>query len=285
MSDQVSDYMSTTKGGPGTRSKRGGHGLLAQIQADVLDESKPLAGTLRKCIALGGQAGSADLREWAARELKGYDGPDELPAYRVVYAPIKIDAVTANAIIKGQTISPNNLPDFVAKEISERLELRQAVGELEALAARYETTNGSIQLSLPMGSDIAQYMNHVNDNPWQHIQAVYWAVNPVVVRGVIDKVRTVLAELVAELRAGMADDEEIPSADLASQAMSIAVHGRKARVTVTNAQASAGSSASIDTTQPAETQGFWTKWRRIGAFIVGIATIVGGIAAVLALMH
>jgi hypothetical protein len=48
---------------------------------------------LRKCIVLGGQAGSASLRDWAAREAKGYDGSDELPTWRVVYAQITVDAV------------------------------------------------------------------------------------------------------------------------------------------------------------------------------------------------
>src|SRR5260370_11684380 len=131
------------------------------------------AGSWRNCIALGGQAGSADLRAWAGRELKGYDGPDELPAHRVVPAPMRIDAVTTRAVIKGQPISPRSLPDFVAEKFDERLELRQTIGELEALAARYETLGSSIQLSLPMGADIAQYMNYVIGDPSQQIHAIY----------------------------------------------------------------------------------------------------------------
>lgn len=225
-------------------------GLLAEIQADVLDESKALPGILRKCIALGGESGSAELREWAVRELKGYGDPGELPSYRVIYAGIRVDAVTASAVIKGQSISSRDLPDFVAEKFDERLELRQALGELEALAARYESINGSIQLSLPMGTDIAKYMNYAIGNRFQSIQAIYWAVEPAVVRGVIDKVRTVLTELVAELRAGLPEGEEIPSADLANQAINIAVYGDKARVTVTSAQASGGSDASVGAREP-----------------------------------
>jgi hypothetical protein len=154
----------------------------------VLDESKPLAGILRKCIVLGGEIGSASLRDWASRESKGYDSP-ELPEYRVVHAQIEIDAVTVNAVIKGQPISSRSLPDFVAEHISERLELRSGIGELEALAASHEATSDSIKLSLPDGAMIAAFMNRENGNPYQQIQAVYWAMPPAVVRGVIDRVR------------------------------------------------------------------------------------------------
>jgi hypothetical protein len=88
---------------------------------------------------------------------------------------------------------------------------------------------------------------------------------------------------VAESRAGI-DDSEVPPVDQANQSINIAVAGNKARVTTTSAQASAGSNASIGTAQPAERL-FWTRSRRIGAFVVGAATIAGAIAAVLALMH
>jgi hypothetical protein len=47
-------------------------GLLSQIEEGALDSRVPLVDVLRKCVALGGQAGSAELRDWARRELDGY---------------------------------------------------------------------------------------------------------------------------------------------------------------------------------------------------------------------
>jgi hypothetical protein len=38
-------------------------GLLREIERDLLD-GKPLADLLRKCVVLGGRAGSPKLREW-----------------------------------------------------------------------------------------------------------------------------------------------------------------------------------------------------------------------------
>lgn len=70
----------TTGESPVTRADKG---LLAQDEDGALDSSTSLADTLRKCIALGGQAGSEELRDWARRELDGYKVEDELPEYRV----------------------------------------------------------------------------------------------------------------------------------------------------------------------------------------------------------
>ena len=54
--------------------KRGG--LLAQIEADVVDDTVPLSSLLQKCIVLGGQAGSEKMRDWARQELNGYAGAE-----------------------------------------------------------------------------------------------------------------------------------------------------------------------------------------------------------------
>lgn len=86
--------------------------LLAEIERDVLD-GRPLADLLRKCIMLGGRSGSQDLRYWAGKELRGYQGDTDLPPYRSVSAPILIDAVTGNSWVKGQSVPESGLPDFV----------------------------------------------------------------------------------------------------------------------------------------------------------------------------
>src|SRR5277367_3488176 len=64
-------------------ARRDSH-LLAEVERDVLDESRPVATALRKCLALGGQAKSAELREWASRELHGYPDEAPLPEYRKI---------------------------------------------------------------------------------------------------------------------------------------------------------------------------------------------------------
>jgi hypothetical protein len=65
-------------------------GLLAQIEAGVLDDSVPLSSLLQKCIVLGGKAGSEKMRDWARQELNGYQDFHSIPDYRRLSAQVKL---------------------------------------------------------------------------------------------------------------------------------------------------------------------------------------------------
>lgn len=254
---------------------------MAEIEQAALSDD-PLANTLRKCIVLGGRAGSTDLRDWATRELRGYGGDDELPAYRKVAAPIKIDGATIQAKISGQQIGPRSLPDFAQEHIAEQVELRDGVGPVEMLAADAEKRgDSSIRLSLPMGADLARYMNSQSGDQTQQIVSIYWDVSIATIRGVVDQVRTTVAELVGELRAGMGGQDQVPSAEITDQAVNVAVYGHKARVTVTAAQSGTqGASTAGDQRDALHDEPFWNRSRKAGAVIVGVATVVAAIVAV-----
>lgn len=123
--------------------------LLEQIEQDVLT-SQPLADTLRKCVVRGGKAGSIELREWATRELRGYESKDEAPGYRTVGARILADTVNCNVIVRRQQIGTTFLPDFVREEISEQFTLLQGIGELEAMASWADSSKSAVvDISLP----------------------------------------------------------------------------------------------------------------------------------------
>lgn len=249
--------------------------LLEQIEHDVLT-SQPLADTLRKCVVLGGKAGSIELRDWATCELRGYDSKSDAPDYRTVDAPILADAVTGNAIVKRQMIGVSSLPDFVQEEISHQFTLLQGIGALEAMAASADNSeNGAVNLSLPMASEIGSLMDQASGNPYQQITALYWSISGVVLHGVVDQVRTTLTELVAEMRAGTPSSAALPTAGVANQAVNVAVHGKRARVTVQSAQASEGSSANFKADDDDGNSPFWTTSRRIAALFAGLASIAG----------
>jgi hypothetical protein len=106
------------------------------------------------------------------------------------------------------------------------------------------------------------------------------------VEGVIDQIRTALTQLVAELRAIVGAVEEVPSAEAASQAVGLVVTGKRARVQVTTAQATGSQTTATALNesqigQRSSETGFWTRWRKVGAFVVGLATVVGAVAAIL----
>jgi hypothetical protein len=256
--------------------------LVAQIERDALDDGVPVATALRKCVALGGKSGSEELRDWATRELQGYHGEDILPEYRVIAAPLMVDAVVGRTQVTHQQIPPSGLPDFAQEHISERLELRDGVGSLEAFARQPQ-----IKISPPRAADLARLMN-AKTGSYQHIISIYWSVAPPVMRGVVDQIRTALTQLVAELRANMNETDEIPSAEAASQAVNVVVTGKRSQVKVTTAQASGSDAVSVAHADEAETEGppesgFWSRSRKLGAFLVGLATIAGAVVAIVQL--
>jgi hypothetical protein len=226
------------------------------------------------CLALGGRAGSTELRSWAQQELQGYAGDASLPDYRRVPTPLRIDGVQGNqiiggAIIRGQRISPRDLPDPMADHLDEEVELRQTIGEIEQLADA--GSEGSVRLSPPMGADIVRLMNHERADPLAVITELYWDVSRTALRGVVDQVRTALVALVAEIRAGLPDDAQVPSSALADRAVHVVVHGDKNRVVTTAANAGGGATASASALD--EDSG--SPFKRAAWWIVGVATVAG----------
>lgn len=153
-------------------------------------------------VILGGKAGSTALREWATKELKGYGPEDGLPEYRVVGAPICVDAFVANGVIKGQRMSIHELPQFAQESLKESVELTFPVGEIEAIIRKAEKSDdATVRLSPPGAADLVLLWNHESTVPFEHVQSVDWSVPVTTLHGVVDQVRTVLTELVAEMRA------------------------------------------------------------------------------------
>ena len=249
--------------------------LLDVIQRDALDgDVLRLAGTLRKLVALGGQAGSGELRDWASQELRGYEGSgSNLPAYRKPGAVLQINGFSGPHQITGQQISPRMLPDGVRGHLGEEVPLGQSIGEIEALLDRAREEDGYVKLTVPGSQDVAALMNHENKGPFQHISAVYWSLGAPALSGVLDRVRTTLVEPVAEMKAGMPSDSSTPAGDLADQAVNVVVHGRGARINVTAARASEDAHQEISGTDADSASG--GRWGRVAV----AATVIGVLIA------
>ena len=254
--------------------------MIDEVERDALDRGVPISSALRKLVALGGQAGSKELREWAGLELRGYHGSDvPLPEYRKVAAPILLDGVTFNGIITGQPISSRDLPDPVNEHIDESVPLDGGVAEIEAMIDSARNGDGAVKLGLPMGQDVVRLMNYdiQQRGHRDQVMRVYWSVSHIALEGVIDQIRTRLVELVAEMRAEMPDEADVPSAEVATNAVNI-VLGKKARATITTAQALGdGNSATATATPVADERSAWVK---VGGLIVGLAGVVAAVTGV-----
>jgi hypothetical protein len=164
--------------------------------------------------------------------------------------------------------------------------ITQGIGEVEAMIRQADSDDGFLRAGVPGSAELARLMSAEAERG-RSVSRIYRVVAAANLRSVVDGVRTALAELAGELRAGMAEGQQLPSADLASEAVQVAVHGRGHRITINNAAAAAGGSAIISAGESSQSEegGFWTTSRRIGAVIVGLATIAGTVAAILALTH
>ncbi|MFT4265286.1 MAG: hypothetical protein QM572_18035 [Nocardioides sp.] len=260
-------------------------GLLAQIEKGALDESIPLASTLRKCVVLGGHAGSSELRDWARHELDGYgDDVSEMPDYRVIAAPILANGMNVAYQFRRHQLSVWDLPDFAQEAYRDGIKMPMGVGELEKLAGNSKP----IDMQAPGMPDVVHYMNNFGEYN-ASFESIYFSVAPTAVHGILDKIRTNLVAMVAELRAVGVGSEDIPTSLAADQAVNVIIKkAKRSPITINNAVASGpGAVASADQQNTAAGQEDESPWwvhaaRGSWVFLVGLAGIIGAYAAVAA---
>ncbi len=197
-------------------------GLLAQIEADVFDDTVPLASLLQRCVVLGGRTGSEKMRDWARRELDGYGGPaDTVPEYRHVHA-ILMAVITNNAGYNGITqriqedVFPHQIRDVLRETVGdiEDVTLPYGIGMVEGLVSQGTDMH---RLSPPWSSVMADTLNRYNMAPNSRVAQVYWSVPNASIRDVLLRVRTALADRVAELITRTPQDWEVPDMQAAAR--------------------------------------------------------------------
>jgi hypothetical protein len=206
--------------------KRGG--LLAQIEAGVVDPRVPLSVLLPKCILLGGQAGSEKMRDWARREVNGYGGTDDVPDYRRVPAAL-MAVITNRAGYNGRAVRFDDsvFPAQIREIIREKVDLEEAIlshgiGQLEAMASAGTQDH---QLLPPWAGFIRDTLNERGMVPNGRVADVYLSVPDVAVQGVLVRIRAALTDLVADLIALTPQDQQVPNGAAADQAIRLVVNG------------------------------------------------------------
>mgnify|MGYP001506400562 CR=1 FL=1 len=171
------------------------HAVLTALRDRVIDDTQPLPGLLRTCLMLGAETGSQSLREWARYELNGYTADAELPPYRRIYAGMRISYVSGYNVVSGQAYAWYNLPSKAREIVPEQLELRGPLAELEQMAAQDSASFGTGPLSVAL-----QIIN--KDLPFgQQVHQLAYSVPGATLIGIVDRIRTTLVELVADLMA------------------------------------------------------------------------------------
>lgn len=239
--------------------------LLDQIESLALDGDVVKA--LRVCISLGGRASSAELREWASHELRGYGSGVELPEYRRIRAHLCIDGLTGSAKFTGQSISTFDLPEFAREFITEDVEIRHSIPALRDMVVSAERQDSSIRLGPPGATDVVSYMNN-SQKYVAYINSLYWSIAPTTIKEITERVCTDVVALVSEMRAGMMGGQEVPSPDVASQAFGVVVRGDNNRLTVRNVSQVSKWNTTGDGSP---------SWIKISGWIAGIVSTIGGL--------
>lgn len=170
--------------------------LLASLRHYILDENEPLAGLLRKCLLLGAETGSDSLRQWARRELNGYDEGDELPAYRKLPTPpLSADTVSGRTWVSNMKYSVLQLPTEARDAIGDEFPLRLPVEELEQIATTKSPsfTNGLLSY--------AEQLWNEQLGPFERVVNLRFTFSGSIFVGVLGQIRTQLIEMMADLTA------------------------------------------------------------------------------------
>jgi len=239
--------------------------ILDRIEATALNGDVIRA--LRLCLSLGGHTDSPELRDWAMRELHGYDGVPNLPDYRRIRGPLCADTITATSQVRGQRISPHQLPDFAQEHISEEIEIRDSVPALQNMADSAERTNETIRVSPHGAAEIVNYMS--TQLPGTRVMRLYWNLNASAIRAITERVCTDVIAMVNEIKAGIEPGQEFPSRDLVTQAIDVVINGNHSRVIVKDVTQSQNSPPIEDGSGSSRLRKLW--------WVVGIIGTLGAL--------
>ncbi|WP_030507906.1 hypothetical protein [Microbispora rosea] len=265
--------------------------LVGRIQRDVLDPSVSTADLLRACIALGTHARFEKIRDWASKELRGYDEDDEVPPYRMLHFPMFMD--WAKGPRQGtRQVSLEELPENMRESLRNGVAMRDPIAQLAEQAKSERTSD--LHITFGNAPILAEYMMRRSGDSFLYINAIYWKMSSGALAGIVDQVRTVLTEFITELAATMPADQETPTAQQAETAWHVAVTGKRNTFVVQMPTATGGGSAvaaangailNSGSETPAEPQQsfpsrIWKSLSKPGSLLVGIATVLALLVAV-----
>ena len=160
-------------------------GLVAQLQAEALDQSISVCNLLRKVKVAAVKLGLSDTVEWADSELRGYT--KDVPTYRMVTGQCKaFDPYRGWTVVSGKA-------EIIAA-LSQRA-IGQAISSLEDVVS-----GGSDNLSITVAPSIAEGI--ISSNPGCQDVALFLSRGSIV--AIVDHVRNMVLDWALDLeRAGI----------------------------------------------------------------------------------
>lgn len=272
---------------------------LTEIRDAALDPQRPIADTLRMTLVLGSESGSEILKRWARQELEGYGPDDECPDYRSLACLLMLDGFTRTHQIKGQTVTPELLPEDSRDLLDQDVKFKQPIAQLVELADKHGgIEDPRIKMAptfvAPLVTVTNAYLHHAHQKAGTasqapHIETFYWIVSSSALRGMVDTVRTRLLLLATELLESHPTDDDDLSGSAVDRATSVLVFGNVGNFVTGNVNDSIlanSNSGSVDlkasrTVEPQRPS--W--WIRAGKVLGALVATAAGVAAIVEFIY
>lgn len=160
-----------------------GAGLVFELQSDALNRNVSVSDLLRKALAVSKKLSVAHIEGWLSSELNGYTDATSVPIYRKIRGQIRV----WNPYHGWQ---PLNFEDPKEAELFSQVNLRQAIGELDALVQK-----PTDHLTIPLPQEVVNGLMAGMEVPLQpafHVAAIE-------VIGILDAVRNSVLEFSLKL--------------------------------------------------------------------------------------
>ena len=171
----------------------------AAINGDVV-------GALLLCQTLGGDADSAEVREWATHELEGYPEGEPPPEYRQVPGQLLVSGPTPLAQFSVVSIPLEVLPEPERSVYEQGVPLLHSISEIVARAAesRVKVRPGTEARMLHAVNSASEALTMFDD--------IYFRVTGPAFGTVVTAVRSHIVKRVAQLRESLPADKQSDSA-------------------------------------------------------------------------
>ena len=246
--------------------------LLGRIEQAAIDGDVVQA--LLLCQKLGGDADSAELRDWAKRELEGYPEGVPPPEYRRVAGHLFASGAAPGARVSAVPIPMEALPEPERSVYERGIPLLNSISEIEERATETRVVlrpSGTVRM--------LHAVNSSNQAPTM-FDDIYLRVTGSGFGAVVTAVRSRIVGLVAQLRESLSADQQLDSAAVGA-AVSKVITGSMVNVTGDNNLVTVGDgghvsiSAGSDDGSPAEPKRRIWRWlKRILEAVTAIGTVV-----------
>ena len=200
--------------------------LLREIQNEAIDDSKPTANILRKCLILASRIGSKELEYWVKSELEGYgdvgvENASLIPDYRKRNCPSKGNFTNGFHLVKNRNIPSAFFPKEFRTQLTEVV-FYEPIGVLEANISQ-ATLRDIDAYSNPWNSNLVALHADKILTGYSCLEA--WRVVPVYFfREIVETVRNKLLILCLEIEKVNLDVSGVPSNITSQESIKMIVH-------------------------------------------------------------